>query len=244
MKKNIDEFMNEYNINFSFRDFFKNRVDQIDEFINNLIINGEKFAPERKNIFKAFTTPVEEINVVILGKDPYFQEGAATGLAFEVNGLNSWNRKIEQRSLLNILRKLYEVYSDELLKPNEVKAKIESGEFEILSPDELLKSWQKQGVFLINSFLTVKIDNGKNTSGSHEKFWSDFSKDLITFISIKNRKISYFLWGAHAKLYKNNVVYGKVYDSNHPAMAFGKNKNDFLFFDGFIKSKNIIEWRG
>jgi uracil-DNA glycosylase len=92
---------------------------------------GSDFTPEEGNIFKAFQlTKYKDIKVVILGQDPYYTKGAATGLAFAVPKGN----KI-QPSLKNI-------FSVAKIDPN---------------ADTSLTGWAKQGVFLLNTALTTRI---------------------------------------------------------------------------------------
>lgn len=242
MKTN--DFFNKYNIHSSYFDFFtKERINIISKFINKLK-ESEKFAPKEHSIFRAFENNLQDSKVLIMGKDPYFQPEAATGIAFEVNGLENWQSPFKQRSLQNIIRVIYQTYNGDKKKFSEIRKEIALNKFNLLPPNKLFQSWHNQGVILLNSFLTVKIENGKNTSGSHEKQWNNFTKELLTYISIKNPNINYFLWGAHSNSFSKNIVNGNIYSSNHPSMAFGKSKKDFLFFDGFMETKNIINWLG
>ena len=116
--------------------------------------------------------------------------------------------------------------------------------FNILPPKILFKNWQAQGVLLLNSYLTVEASDGENTGTTHKEYWEDFSKELLKFISNKNKNIIYFLWGAHAQKYEKYISTGITYKCNHPAMAFGKTEKDFLNFQGFEKTKNLIHWCG
>jgi len=95
--------------------------------------------PSKKETLKAFQlTPFNEVKVVILGQDPYFNEGQANGLAFSVN-----DGVPLPPSLQNIFN---EIESSLMYKPHS------SGN---------LERWAKQGVLLLNSVLTVE----KNHAG-------------------------------------------------------------------------------
>ncbi len=237
------DFFNKYNIHSSYFDFFsEERINAIFTFINK--IKNEEFSPKEYSIFRALENDLHNSKILIMGKDPYFQPGAATGIAFEVNGLTNWQIPFKQRSLQNIIRVIYKAYTGKEKKFSEIRKDLTLENFNLLPPNQLFYSWHTQGVILLNSFLTVKIDNGKNTSGSHEKQWNNFTKELLTYISLKNPNINYFLWGAHSNSFAKNIVNGNIYSSNHPSMAFGKSEKDFLFFDGFYKTKNIIDWTG
>ena len=54
------------------------------EFVNNEYENYTIY-PEKDNIYNALKlTPPEKVKVVILGQDPYINEGQANGLSFSV----------------------------------------------------------------------------------------------------------------------------------------------------------------
>ena len=94
---------------------------------------GERVYPIQKDVFRAFDDcPVKRVRVVILGQDPYANEGQAIGRAFAVSESTEM-----PPSLKNIFK---EVWHDYPLR---------------LTPKPTLESWAKQGVFLLNITLTV-----------------------------------------------------------------------------------------
>ncbi len=241
--KDKNEFMIKYGINREYENFFtEKRVAIIKANLSKII--EKPFFPKESNIFIALSTPISEIKTAILGQDPYFQEEAATGLAFEVGTLTSFTEPFAQRSLQNIIRVIYSSYTGNLKTFTEIREEIVSSNFNILPPKILFKNWQAQGVLLLNSYLTVEASDGENTGTTHKEYWEDFSKELLKFISNKNKNIIYFLWGAHAQKYEKYISTGITYKCNHPAMAFGKTEKDFLNFQGFEKTKNLIHWCG
>jgi len=240
---NREEFLKKYGIDMEYFDFFSESV--INEVIKKIEnISQISFAPAEKDIFKALSTPLSEAKIVIIGQDPYFQAGAATGLAFEVGNIISWSSPFKQRSLQNIVRNIYESYNGERKNFSKIREEIEKEQFKIAEPPKLFKKWQKQGVMLLNSYFTVKIENDSNTGTSHKKEWEEFFCNLIKYISSKNSSVTYFLWGAHAQSYKSYILSGTVEQSNHPSMAFGNSEKDFLNFKGFKNTKGIINWLG
>ena len=157
-----EKFLKKYGINSEYSDFFCDpTIREVSEKIEK--ISKTAFAPAEKDIFKAFSTPLSEAKVVIIGQDPYFQAGAATGLAFEVGNIGSWKEPFKQRSLQNIVRNIYESYTGERKNFSVIRDEIEKELFKIAEPSQIFKLWQKQGVMLLNSYLTVKIDNDSNT---------------------------------------------------------------------------------
>lgn len=237
----IDDFMNKYNIDESYRDFFNiEKVSNIQNFINNLNFESKEYTPSEEKIFRALEMKVEDIKVCILGKDPYFQKGVATGLAFEVNK-DSWNDESINTSLKNILKLIYKTYTGEIKDINYIRKMIENNKFKILAPNLLFESWMKQGVLLLNSSLTTLV----GSAGMHHKFWTPIIKELIEYISSKNNNITYLLWGNDAIIFEKNILNGNIVKHNHPAIV-GKldNPNDFMNGKSFENTKNIVNWKG
>lgn len=143
--------------------------------LNENILPNISFQPKKENIFNVFQIPIKNIKVVILGQDPYPTPGDAIGRAFAV----SENTKIPV-SLRNISQEL----ENEGLK--------ESHNFD--NPWKTLEHWQEQGVFLLNTALTV--ETGK--AGSHLKYWQEFTKRVISHISLTQPCI-WLLWGKKAQ---------------------------------------------
>lgn len=237
----IDDFMNKYNIDESYRDFFNiEKVSNIQNFINNLNFESKEYTPSEEKIFRALEMKVEDIKVCILGKDPYFQKGVATGLAFEVNK-DSWNDESINTSLKNILKLIYKTYTGEIKDINYIRKMIENNKFKILAPNLLFESWMRQGVLLLNSSLTTLV----GSAGMHHKFWTPIIKELIEYISSKNNNITYLLWGNDAIIFEKNILNGNIVKHNHPAIV-GKldNPNDFMNGKSFENTKNIVNWKG
>ncbi len=206
---------------------------------------GSNINPDYVNVMRFLKTDLGNAKVVILGQDPYPEKGRATGRAFEVGDLKSWNDKFRQVSLKNIVRLLYKNYNsidkyDEILKFSQIQNKILGGSFNIAPPDELFKLWERQGVLLLNTYLTVE----SGVAGSHISIWEPLSIKLLKYISEENRNINWFLWGKFAEEKKKYIKHGRFYISRHPMMCSEKYKDDFLKSNCFKDSMNIINWLG
>ncbi len=130
--------------------------------------------PPKNQLFTAFQlTRPQDIRVVILGQDPYHEPGQAHGLAFSVNeGVTL------PPSLVNIYK---ERQSDLGISP-------------ILSGD--LRPWAKQGVFLLNTVLTVE----KGRANSHKDIgWQDFTHQVVASLADLPQPIAFVLWGNQAQ---------------------------------------------
>ncbi|HPB79455.1 MAG TPA: uracil-DNA glycosylase, partial [Sedimentibacter sp.] len=145
---------------------------------------GSNINPAPENVLRFMKCNLYDIKVVILGQDPYPERGRATGRAFEVGDLTSWNQKFRQVSLKNIIRLIYKNYNgiseySDIKKFSEIQKEIKEGKFSILPPHKIFKSWEKQGVLLLNTYLSVEA----GITGSHISIWQKFSEELLKFIS-------------------------------------------------------------
>ena len=243
VKNNIQrmEFMEKYNIHEDYYDFFTvEKVTAINSFIKCMEIRKIEYIPKNEYIFKALRSSISSRKVCILSNEPYSQGEIATGLAFEVKNTSWVNHEINI-SLKNILKLLYKTYTEKMEDIEKIRKEICHNEFNILPPNELFKSWEKQGVLLLNSSLTAIEEK----TGEHNKFWHPFTRDLMEYISTKNENIVYLLWGKDAEQFEKNILNGEIIKSNHPAKGgHSEGEKDFLKGDFFEKTKDIINWLG
>ncbi len=135
---------------------------------------GKIIYPLGSLIFNAFDkTPFEKVKVVILGQDPYHGKGQAHGLCFSVS-----NGIAPPPSLLNIFKELRDDVGIPI--PNHGN----------------LTYWAEQGVFLLNSSLTVRAGEPM----SHSKIgWARFTDSTIQILSQKRKNIVFLFWGKFAQ---------------------------------------------
>lgn len=243
VKNNIQrmEFMEKYNIHEDYYDFFTvEKVTAINSFIKCMEIRKIEYIPKNEYIFKALRSSISSRKVCILSNEPYSQGEIATGLAFEVKNTSWVNHEINI-SLKNILKLLYKTYAGKMEDIEKIRKEISHNEFNILPPNELFKSWEKQGILLLNSSLTAIEEK----TGEHNKFWHPFTRDLMEYISTKNENMVYLLWGKDAEQFEKNILNGEIIKSNHPAKGgHSEGEKDFLKGDFFEKTKDIINWLG
>lgn len=129
--------------------------------------------PPAEDLFQAFAlTPLEQVKVVILGQDPYHEPGQAHGLCFSVRpGVEI------PPSLVNIFQEL---------KTDLGCAPPESG---------YLEKWARQGVFLLNTVLTVRAHQAASHRGIG---WEQFTDAAIRALNAQDRPLVFMLWGRHA----------------------------------------------
>lgn len=152
------------------------------------VLPNISYQPKKENIFRVFSMPVNNVRVIILGMDPYPTPGNAIGRAFAV----SENTKVPAS-----LRIIYKEIEDEGL----INRRLGSNLFNINNPKwKTLEHWSDQGVFLLNTALTV--ETGK--AGSHLHYWENFTKRVISFISIEQPCI-WVMWGRKAQSFIPNI---------------------------------------
>jgi uracil-DNA glycosylase len=137
-------------------------------------LEGLQAYPPPDQVFRAFTMPLDRIRLVILGQDPYHGPGQAHGLSFSVPA-----GVTKPPSLQNIFKELAAEFPER-------NYKFQSGD---LSP------WAEQGIFLLNAALTVN----PGQPNSHADMWSEFTDDVIKFISNRVPGAVFLLLGAFAK---------------------------------------------
>ena len=130
--------------------------------------------PPADDIFNAFHfTPLKDVKVLILGQDPYHEEGQAHGLAFSV-----LTGQDIPPSLVNIYQELHDDLGCSI-------------------PDNgYLKKWADQGVLLLNTVLTVRAHQANSHQG---KGWEKFTDAIIQAVNAQDRPIVYMLWGRPAQ---------------------------------------------
>lgn len=134
----------------------------------------ETVYPPRDLVFNAFNkTPFESVKVVLLGQDPYHGRGQAHGLCFSVpDGVRL------PHSLQNIFKELHSDMKIPVPKRGNLEA------------------WAAQGVFLLNTTLTVRA--GKPLS-HHGIGWERFTDSVIKTLSERKKGLVFLLWGKNAQ---------------------------------------------
>lgn len=181
--------------------------------------------PPAKLIFNAFDQcPFDEVEVVIVGQDPYHEPRQAHGLCFSVN---------DGIEIPPSLQNIYKEIHDDLGKP--------------IPRSGNLERWARQGVLLLNATLTVQA----HRAGSHQgKGWEEFTDAAIRHLANERENLVFILWGAYAQRKGENIDTNRhlVLKSPHPSplsahRGFFGNKhfskaNEYLVAHG----KKPIDW--
>ncbi len=150
--------------------------------------------PEADHIFDAFhLTPLQKVKVVIIGQDPYHNEGQAHGLCFSVKP------EVDiPPSLVNIYKEL----------------KSDLGCY--IPNNGYLEKWARQGVLLLNTVLTVRAHQAFSHQG---RGWERFTDAVISAVNEQDRPIVFILWGKPAQAKKSMLTNGKhlILEAPHPS---------------------------
>ncbi len=184
-------------------------------FVNEERARGKVF-PKTTDVFKALhLTPYDDVKVVILGQDPYHNDGQAMGLSFSVpEGVPL------PPSLLNIYKEM----------------KTDLGVDQPKSGD--LTKWAERGVLLLNSVLTVRAHQAASHQG---KGWEVFTDAVLKTVNEKDEHVVFILWGGFARKKKTFIDTSKhtVIESAHPSPLSAY--NGFFGSKPFSKTNVALE---
>ncbi len=189
------------------------------EFLQKEQAAGKTIYPAQADIFNAFRyTPLENVNVVILGQDPYHGPNQAHGLCFSVQkGVQT------PPSLQNIYKEL-------------------GTDIGMAKPDHgNLEKWAKQGVMLLNTTLTVQ----ERTPMSHAKIgWEQFTDKVIEILNDKKEGVVFILWGSHAQSKGQKIDPTKHYILKCPHPSPLSAHRGFFGCQHFSKTNEILRKQG
>ncbi len=175
--------------------------------------------PPKQLVFSAFENcDLKDIKVVILGQDPYHEPGQAHGMCFSVNpGVPI------PPSLQNIYKELHD-------------------DLGCYVPDNgYLMPWAKQGVFLLNTVMTVERGRANSHAG---KGWEIFTDHAISKINELDRPVVFLLWGRNARNKAVMIDHQKhlVLEAAHPSPLSAY--HGFFGCRHFSKTNHFLEEHG
>ncbi|MFX4286896.1 uracil-DNA glycosylase [Janibacter sp. G349] len=149
-------------------------IAALGDYLREEVAQGHGYLPAGEHVLRAFTIPLEEVRVLVVGQDPYPTPGHAIGLSFAV----APDVRPLPRSLTNIHRELV----DDLGLPQP-----SNGD---LSP------WARQGVMLLNRCLTVR----PGAPASHQgRGWEAVTDRAIEVLAARGGPLVAILWGRQAR---------------------------------------------
>jgi uracil-DNA glycosylase len=167
-------------------------IRRIGDTLREQSSSGKRWLPAPDAVLRAFSRPMSEVRVLIVGQDPYPTPGHAMGLAFSVAS----DVRPLPRSLENIFR---ELNTD--LGCN-------------IAPHGDLTRWADQGVLLLNRVLTVE----SGSSASHRDIgWQEVTSRAVTALHERGGPLVSVLWGNQAQEVRSLLGGVPVVASPHPS---------------------------
>ena len=199
-------------------EFKKPYYRQLFQFVKKEYQERQVFPPA-DDIFNAFhLTPLKDVKVVIIGQDPYHNEGQAHGLCFSVKP------DVEiPPSLVNIYQELHDDLGCYI--PN----------------NGYLVKWAEQGVLMLNTVLTVRA----HMANSHrQKGWEQFTDAAIEALNKEDRPIVFILWGRPAQMKRSMLTNPNhlILEAPHPSPLSAY--RGFFGSRPFSKTNRFLEEHG
>ncbi len=168
------------------------QIRAMGEWLRAEVAEGRPYLPAGANILRAFTLPLADVRVLVVGQDPYPTPGHPVGLSFSVAP--------DVAPLPASLRNMYKELSDDLgIAP---------------PPNGDLSGWFAQGVLLLNRVLTVR----PGQAGSHRgKGWEAVTQRAIEALAARGGPLVAVLWGRDARNLKPLLDGIDVVESAHPS---------------------------
>lgn len=181
------------------------------------------FWPLQENIYRPLQLAPGQVQVVLVGQDPYPQPGIATGIPFaNKKGTRGFSPSLDI-----------------------INQELEQSGFPSLTSENCdLEHWLHQGVLSINSAWTVK----ENVSGSHVTFWKSFTRDVLK--QVDKPGLIVCLLGKQASSFSGAIKQGMCIKYPHPVADSYGNRYSFRGSDIFLtinqllvnQHKPIITW--
>jgi len=175
--------------------------------------SGVRFTPRYGDAYNAFLhCPVDQLKVVMIGQDPYPQPDVADGIAF------SCSKKGKPEASLRYIFKALDTPDAD--------------------PD--LRRWADQGVLLLNTAMTVEVNN----VGSHYDMWKPFMSSLLTEISNLRPDIIVVGLGKKAQEWLSYFPFATKLEVSHPASAAYRKGGTWDHQNVFNRINEYLTWQG
>ena len=193
------------------------QVAAMGQFLRGEIAAGFSYLPAGENILRAFTLPLADVRVLILGQDPYPTPGHPVGLSFSVAP--------DVRPLPGSLRNIYRELEQDLGIPQAAHGD--------------LTHWFDQGVLLLNRVLTVR----PGAPASHRgKGWEQVTARAVAALAERGGPLVAILWGRDAQSARPMLREVPVIATAHPSPLSAR--SGFFGSRPFSAANRLIEQQG
>lgn len=187
------------------------------EYLRAEVAAGHGYLPAGEHVLRAFTIPLDEVRVLVVGQDPYPTPGHAIGLSFAV----APDVRPLPRSLLNIHRELVD-------------------DLGVATPGNGdLTPWAQQGVMLLNRCLTVR----PGAPASHQgRGWEQVTDRAIEVLTRRGGPLVAILWGRQARNLAPALGDVPRIESAHPSPLSAR--NGFFGSRPFSRTNELLTRQG
>jgi uracil-DNA glycosylase len=193
------------------------QVARMGDLLRAEVAAGRPYLPAGPNVLRAFSTPFDQVRVLIVGQDPYPTPGHPIGLSFAVER----HVRPVPRSLQNIYKELHD-------------------DLGIVPPEHGdLSGWSSQGVMLLNRVLTVRAGE----SGSHRGMgWEAVTEHAIRSLAARDLPLVAILWGRDAGTLRPLLGATPIISSAHPSPLSAR--NGFFGSKPFSRANTLLVQAG
>ncbi|MCL6423042.1 uracil-DNA glycosylase [Brachybacterium sp. JHP9] len=192
-------------------------IHEIGDFLRAQVEAGRPYLPAGAQVLRAFTRPMSEVRVLIVGQDPYPTPGHPIGLSFAVEA--------DVRPIPRSLQNIYKELSSDLGIPP--------------APHGDLSAWQDQGVLLLNRVLTVR----PGAPASHRgKGWEQVTETAIRALAARGGPLVGILWGRDAHGLEPVLAPSPCITSPHPSPLSAS--RGFFGSRPFSRANALLEQQG
>jgi uracil-DNA glycosylase len=195
------------------------QVAKMGEFLRDEIAAGNRYLPAGPNVLRAFTFPLDQVRVLIVGQDPYPTPGHAVGLSFSVAA--------DVRPLPRSLDNIFNEYQKDLGYPAP-----SNGD---------LTPWAERGVMLLNRVLTVRPGNPASHRG---KGWEAVTECAIRALVARSAPLVAVLWGRDASTLKPMLTEGRCVSIESPHPSPLSASRGFFGSRPFSRANELLEQMG
>lgn len=202
---------------YELRDFLQSTKFKEMNRENNANRKRKDVFPVKEKEFAVFKRSLNDIKCVILGQDPY-PTSLANGIAFAIDDAN-----IDMDKRPYALRTVEKALKKDFNSPNDLPS--------------TLANWSNQGVFLLNTALTVE----KGNPGSHLDLWKPFIKVVLDILAKQSEPIVWILFGEKAQAYEKYVPKNHyLLKAEHPSASY-HNGTEWNHEDVFRRANKFYE---
>ena len=170
----------------------ESRLRRIGDTLREEVAAGHRYLPAPDAVLRAFSRPLSEVRVLVVGQDPYPTPGHPVGLAFSVAA--------DVRPIPRSLQNIYTELTDDVGGSP--------------GPSGDLTGWAEQGVLLLNRVLTVRV----GVPGSHRRLgWQEITDRAVAALVERGGPLVAVLWGRDAQQVRASLGEVPVVASAHPS---------------------------